>query len=134
MKPRGVPFFKKADAILIAACVLAAGLLFFLGLPRQGAGEGLVAVIYLEGAEYARIPLDEVDEPYALPLEGALKFTLAVEPGGIRYERSDCPDKVCVHTGRLSKAGDFAACLPARSAVLIVSEETPASPVDFIAH
>lgn len=129
-----MPFFKKADVLLIAACVLAAGLLFVLGLPRQGPADGLVAVIYLKGAEYARIPLEQINQPYTLSLQGTLAFTLALEPGGIRYEHSDCPDQVCVHTGWLCKAGDFAACLPARSAVLIVAEKTAASSVDFIAH
>lgn len=32
--------------------------------------------------------------------------------GSIRFIRSDCPDKICIRTGRIYLAGQSAACLP----------------------
>lgn len=32
--------------------------------------------------------------------------------GSICFEKSDCPDKLCIKTGKISKPGQFAACLP----------------------
>ena len=38
-------------------------------------------------------------------------------------KQSDCPDQVCVNTGKLYKAGQYAACLPNGFVLKIVSED-----------
>ncbi|MBE6903911.1 MAG: hypothetical protein E7480_04820 [Ruminococcaceae bacterium] len=32
--------------------------------------------------------------------------------GNIKFKSSDCPDKLCIKKGKISKQGDFAACIP----------------------
>jgi hypothetical protein len=44
------------------------------------------------------------------------------EDGSIAFVESDCPDKVCIHAGRLRTAGQFAACLPNGIVVKIVPQ------------
>ena len=51
------------------------------------------------------------DEDVVLQLDG---------DGSIRFIRSDCPDKICVKTGRIHLAGQSAACLPNGVIVKIV--------------
>lgn len=41
--------------------------------------------------------------------EGAV---IEIENGQIRVKSSDCPDKVCVNTGYISKEGEKIVCLP----------------------
>ena len=43
--------------------------------------------------------------------------------GSIAFEESDCPDRVCIHAGRLKTAGQFAACLPNGIVMKIVPEK-----------
>ena len=49
---------------------------------------------------------------------------LEVEAGRIRFHASPCRGQQCIHSGWLSRAGDFAACLPNRVSVALVSAGT----------
>ena len=37
------------------------------------------------------------------------------------FESSDCPDQICVRSGKLSRAGESAGCLPA---VVVIKVES----------
>ena len=39
-------------------------------------------------------------------------FRIATDSGRIRFEAADCPDKVCVQTGWISRPPQVAACVP----------------------
>ena len=112
-------FFSKWDGFLIvlAALVCAAALLW----PRK---EGaLTAEVYLDGVLIHRIALDEVKEPYEIPLETDPPALLRVETGRICYTEAGCPDALCLHAGWLDRAGETAACLPSRRSVVLSGAE-----------
>lgn len=48
-----------------------------------------------------------------------IHFDLLFKDGKVRFVKSDCPDKVCVQTGFISKSGQIAACIPAKVLVRI---------------
>ena len=54
------------------------------------------------------------------------------EDGGICFEESDCPHKLCVKTGKLSRPGEFAACLPNGIILKIVTSENNDREVDIV--
>jgi hypothetical protein len=58
--------------------------------------------------------------------EGLPAVEIAVRDGAVGFVRSDCPDKICVHTGFLSIPGQSAVCLPNRVVVRIVAHEEEA--------
>jgi hypothetical protein len=39
-------------------------------------------------------------------------YTIRWQDGRIRFAAADCPDKVCVNTGWISRPGEIAACVP----------------------
>ncbi len=51
-----------------------------------------------------------------------IHFDLEFANGKVRFEKSDCPDKICVHTGFISKPGQITACIPAQVLVKIIGE------------
>lgn len=112
-------FFSKWDALLIAATAILCLLLLW---PR-GETDGITADVYVDGEVIHRIALDSVSDPYEIPLDTDPPAVLLVEPGRIRYQSADCPDKVCVRCGWLSRPGDTAACLPGRSMVVLSGGE-----------
>lgn len=57
---------------------------------------------------------------------GAYNIVLLAEPGGISFEYSSCPDQTCVRTGKLTRAGQAAVCLPARISVRLEGGEQAA--------
>lgn len=98
------------DAILTAAlaafCVQA--------IVRRTAGADGPAVAYI----YQRNSLKEV---VSLKQEGTREFRagkaqmkLEVRAGGIRVVESNCPERFCVRTGRISRQGQTIVCVPNR--------------------
>ena len=80
------------------------------------------AIIIEEGQVLYTINLNEVKEPYEIKIEGKYNELIAVENGRIRFMEADCPDKVCVRTGWISKPGQAAVCLPAGVIIKITGE------------
>jgi len=39
------------------------------------------------------------------------------------FQEASCPDQVCVRTGRLSKSGQGAVCLPAKVTIQVTGPE-----------
>jgi len=60
-----------------------------------------------------------------------IHFDILLANGMIRFQKSDCPDQICVHTGFISKPGQVSACIPAQVLVRITGG-TPNNDVDII--
>ncbi len=111
---------KPLDLLLIALLLLGGtGFWFYAKHSTAHAA----AVIYIDGEVYQSISLEKVEEPYELPLPCSPRATLLVEKGAVSFKEAECSDKVCVNTGKLTKRGDTAACLPAKVVVTIENGE-----------
>jgi len=67
------------------------------------------------GGQIERYPLYE-ERKLTLSNEGYL-LTLVIESGRVWIEDADCPDRLCVKTGKISKPGESIICVPARISV-----------------
>ncbi|MCX7711927.1 MAG: NusG domain II-containing protein [Clostridia bacterium] len=124
---------KKGDLFLIAAIVGIVAL-SYVGMQLVGLAKGdvhRIAVIKKEDKEIKRIDLDTVEAPYKITLSGAYNEVILVEKGRIRFDEADCPDKVCVKTGWLSKRGDAAVCIPDRTMIKIEGNSGEVDSVTF---
>lgn len=54
--------------------------------------------------------------------ENGITVTVEIRNGAVWFVQSECPDRVCVHSGKLSKAGQSAACVPAGITVRVLGE------------
>ena len=113
---------KKRDLLLLLGIVVVAVGLFFLFQGQSGA-ENTVAVVKKEDQEIRRIQLTEVEEPYEILIDDEFHVILFVEHGAIQFQKSGCPDQICVKTGKISKPGQISVCMPARITVEIQGEE-----------
>ena len=105
--------------LLFTLAVLAAALLLFW-FSRRGANPGVIARLqYDDGAKTLDISLQE-DARYDLE-SGDYTIHLEVKDGAIAFVDSPCPDHLCENYVWLSREGDWAACLPARASLTIVS-------------
>ena len=108
--------------VILALLLLAGGLALALRLGREAGGQ---AVVRVDGRVTERHSLAENG---VYPLNGGTNI-LVVENGEAWVSEADCPDKVCMGMGKISRNGEFIACLPNR--VLIVIEgAAESSPVD----
>lgn len=117
---------KLGDIVVISLVFIAALTLFFcFSVPKkEDAGTLSVSV----GTQKTQYPLDKDDE---FEIEsGSYTLKIEVKNGSVRVKSSDCPDKTCVHSGRISKKGQLIACVPAR---VILEIEGKEDGYDFVA-
>ncbi len=117
------------DIILIAVLLLG-GIGFHLY--SKNTTSGATAVIYIDGEIFESIELEKAEKSYELVLPCSPSATLYVEKGCISFKNADCPDKLCVGTGKLRHRGDTAACLPAE--VVVTIENGEESEIDALVY
>lgn len=107
---------RKTDLIIILAVMLAAAA--FIIFLRAG-DEPLRADISVDGKTVESIDLSKVTDRIEIQPRGAEKVLIVAENGKIRFEHSDCPDKLCVKQGELYRKGDTAVCLPEKTVITV---------------
>lgn len=83
-----------------------------------------------QGGEYVSITTPDGEYSHALNEDKSIELksgdfilTVEIKGGEVRVTDSNCPDRVCVHTGSISKDGSAIVCLPARVTVEIHDTE-----------
>ncbi len=110
-----LPFFKKADILLLAALLMiGAGSLLLL----KNGEPGSVAVVTVDGVETSRIPLTQDSWEQIVETEYGTN-TLLIENGCISVISSDCRGGDCMRFSPISKAGQTIVCLPHHLSVTI---------------
>lgn len=113
---------KFGDFIIIGCVVLLAAGALLLGMGSRLSGGGAVAEVWQNSKLVRIVKINEMTAPVSFELDGAYHDRILAERGRIRFEEADCPDKVCVHTGWISQAGQSAACVPNRVLIKIVGK------------
>ncbi len=104
---------KKKDIILIASVLLVAALLLLVvELTKE---EGARVVVKVDGKEIAE---------YSLTADGTYELnggtnTLVIGNGSAYLSDANCPDKLCVHQGKISRTGEVITCLPNKLTVTV---------------
>lgn len=122
-------FFKKTDILIILS-------ILFISLAIWGInriiteGSPAVAEIYYKSQLVKTVDLNKgQDRTFSVSQNPNVVFHL-YKDGSIRFEQSDCRDKICIRTGRLKTVGQIAACLPNKIIMKIVRSENH-DPDDF---
>ena len=110
---------------LLFICITAA---FVVG--RLSAGS--VAVVRVDGKEYAVINLLNVTEPYLLELPTG--NVLLIERGAVSMHEATCKDKLCVKHGKIGDGGGALpiVCLPNRVIVELRAADENAGSIDAV--
>lgn len=110
---------KRSDIFLLLAVILTAALLFSVFFVFLD-GTGEVAVITVDGAEYARLPLD-TDTVLTVSSDYGTNVVV-VQDGKVFVSEASCKDKGCINAGKASETRTIV-CLPNRLSVSIEVEE-----------
>ena len=65
------------------------------------------------------------DGDYAILNDNGDFNTINIMQGVVRMKEANCPDKLCIHQGKISKNGETIVCLPHGLIVEIKSEDNP---------
>jgi len=106
-----------AVAILLSMAVLGA---FSYHVYAERGGE---AVLYIQNQSKVWIyPLSKEQE---VDIPGPLGLThVHIKDGTAFVESSPCRDKICIHMGRISRNGEWVACLPNRVFLRVQGKKT----------
>ncbi len=115
-------FVKKTDMFIIIGIIVVSAVSW--GIYNHVFAEDRVkAEIYYYSELVETVDLSTGEEKtFSIPQDENVIFHL-YQDGSIAFEESDCPDKVCIHAGKLRTAGQFAACLPNGIVMKIVPEQ-----------
>lgn len=108
---------KKRDIILIAS-ILAVAIALFL-IVELTKEEGAGVVVKVDGVEIAEYSLSKNG---TYPLNGGTNI-LVIEDGRAYLSDANCPDKLCVHQGKISRTGEVITCLPNKLTVTVFGAE-----------
>jgi hypothetical protein len=108
---------KKRDIILIASVLLVAVvLLLVVELTKE---KGARVEVKVNGQTVAE---------YSLTADGRYELNdgtniLVIENGSAYLSDANCPDKLCVHQGKISRTGEVITCLPNKLTVTVFGAE-----------
>jgi hypothetical protein len=108
---------KKRDIILIAS-ILAVAIALFL-IVELTKEEGAGVTVKVDGIKVAEYSLS-ADGTY--PLNGGTNI-LVIKNGKAYLSDANCPDKLCVHQGKISMTGETITCLPNKLTVTVFGTE-----------
>lgn len=112
--------FKKKDLLIIVPFLAIAAVIaiWFNAKPSSG-----IAVVEKDGVQVYSFDLSRQKTTRIIDVGGSMNIKLLLEPGAISFYHSDCPDQICVRTGKLTKPGQVAVCLPGKVSVRIISND-----------
>ena len=110
---------KKQDMILIAV-ILAAAVLLFLGAKLMHKSPAEIVEVSVDGKVVETLDLAKDQE---LTIDGASGGTnhLIIKDGEVWVSEATCPDKICVHQGKIHMDGEIIVCLPNKMTAQIKS-------------
>lgn len=108
--------FKKGDLAVILVILIVSAVFWIYQSQNT---DRLEAVITVNGETVETIDLSAIKEKRIIELDTDPKVVIAAENGKIYFESADCDDKLCINCGKLSRKGDTAVCLPAKTVVTV---------------
>ena len=109
------------DLILIAVVLAVAGG-FYLGNRVLSRHPATFVEITVDGTVVKELDLSQNAE-LVIDSPGGGTNTLIIENGTVRVTDASCPDKLCMHQGRISESGEMIVCLPNRMIAKIVGTD-----------
>lgn len=101
--------------------------LFWLGIVLTAfiylfSGSGSEVRITVDGQLYGTYVLSEPQE-IPIELDGRIANVVVIENGEAHMSDADCPDRLCMHQGAISRDGQTIVCLPHKLVVEVVGGE-----------
>lgn len=114
-------YFGRNDCILIAVLIfgaLTAAFIYYISGNR-----GDLVNVYVDGRLTGEYVLSDDNTINIQGYKGGMN-TLVIKDGAAFMKEADCPDKLCIHQGRISREGMELVCLPNRVVVRISGKDT----------
>ena len=119
---------KPLDALVVLAVLLLAAAAAWLSYGGRSGG-ALTATVKHRSQVVAQVPLSSLTEEKTVTIDGTYHLTVTLDKTGAAVTESDCPGQDCLHTGRITRAGQSIVCLPEQ---VVVTLEGKTSSADVV--
>ena len=109
------------DLLLVAIILVLAGG-FYLGNRLMNRRPAVVVEVSVDGQVVKELDLSKDTEVVIESGKGGTN-TLIIEHGEVYISDATCPDKICIHQGKINRSGELIVCLPNLMIAKIVGEE-----------
>ncbi len=117
--------------VMFFLLILAIAAIIFQGFFMSG-DKGERVVITVNNKEYAGYNFSDIEEKTTLEIETEYgKNTVVIDQGSVWVSQADCPDKLDIKAGRISKTNQMIVCLPNR---LMIEIKDDAGKVDKVTY
>ena len=118
---------KPMDALVVLFVIILAVVtaVFVYGKSGEAA---LTATVKHRGETVAQVALDTLAEDKSITGDGEYRLTVTLTKDGAAVTESDCPGQDCLHTGRITRAGQSIVCLP-EQVIVTLEGKTPSADV-----
>lgn len=113
-------YFGRNDCILIAVLIFGAFAAAFIYYISGNSGD--LVNVYVDGRLTGEYLLSEDNNIIIQGYNGGVN-TLVIKDGAAYMKEADCPDKLCIHQGRISREGMELVCMPNRVVVRISGKD-----------
>ena len=110
----------KKDFLLIVI-ILSISALSFLANRIFSSAPALRAEVSVDGQAVHTLILNQDGEVLVQGFAGGFN-RIIIESGTVFVSEASCPDKICVHQGKVSHTGETIVCLPNRVTVVVIGE------------
>lgn len=126
VKESEIKLIKPLDIILIAVIFIFSVGFFLINAFNSFSfsTEDLQAVIRQNGNVIRVIDLNSDEVPCTIDIGGEYDVKIFVDSKGAYFISSECPDKLCIKTGKITAPGKTAVCLPAEISVEIAASNS----------
>ena len=112
-------YFKPLDLVIIAIALISSVVAVLYQF--NNTDSSLVCVIRIQGEQVFSKSLSELDSPIEYVVNGDIPVNVVIEENCVFVIASGCPDKLCEHTGKISRSGQSIVCLPAKVSITLES-------------
>jgi len=108
--------------LLLAAAILTIAAGLYIGNRIMNRAPAVIVEVSVDGVVAQELDLGK-DGEYVIQGYNNGSNTLIIENGEAWISDATCPDKVCIHQGKISRSGEMIVCLPNLMIAKIVGEE-----------
>ena len=115
--------FGRRDCLFLAV-LFALGIVLTVGI-YCFSENGSAITVTVDGQLYGTYTLSESRE-IPIELDGGISNVIVIEDGAAYMKDADCPDKLCMRQGAISRDGQTIVCLPHKLVVEVTGGEKEA--------
>ena len=108
--------------IILAAALLITAVGLYIGSRIMNRTPAVIVEVSVDGVTAQQLDLSK-DGEYVIQGYNNGSNTLVIENGEAWISDATCPDKVCIHQGKINRSGEMIVCLPNLMIAKIVGEE-----------